>query len=267
MMVVSCRKSLFTTVLIDRLMPMKIKRRLPILQYGLSLCAVVLISISLTVGFRLPIDADLIAGIMTSLTVILLFLAWRDAQHTKDDAERPHISIMLRLTSDTYRVLVITNSGKSVALNCQLRLRGVKHGLNVETPTPDNDRTLKIVDNPLFNNSAELPAGWMYEFLLQDGKAYAGDPQEEVHPRKFSVDVSFESLRGTRYEYSVPIDINAHKHSMVPQQSVSGRLEIIAKEWFPVVKDIRTELASLRYLLTPKPTHYEDGRPIKKREE
>lgn len=53
---------------------------------------------------------------------------------------------------------------------------------------------------------------------------------------------------------------------MVPQQSVSGRLEIIAKEWFPVMKDIRTELANLRHLLTPKPTHYEDGRPIGRRE-
>lgn len=136
---------------------------------------------------------------MTSLPVILPFLAWRDARHTKDEAERPHISIMLRLTSDTYRVLIIANSGRSIALNCRLRLRGGEHGLTVETPEFDDDGTLRIIDNPPFDSNAELPAGWMYEFLLQDGEAYAEDLMRKfILVRSLSMSVSNRLVvRGT----------------------------------------------------------------------
>lgn len=206
---------------------------------------------------------ETVTAIATVATVVFLYLAWKQGKYAADDADRPHISIMVRLHPDSYRILVIANTGKSVALNTRLRLHGVKEGLEVQTPPGDHTRkVLKLLDNPLFTGECDLPAGWVYEFLMQHGKAYTEDTDEQKYPRKFSIDVSLESLGGTKYEYTTPIDINAHMNSIAPMRSTSGRLEVISKEWLPVVMGIKSELGEIRDILTPPAAHYEDDTPI-----
>jgi hypothetical protein len=207
-------------------------------------------------------DANNITATATVTTVILLYLTWKQAKFAADDSERPHITIMIRLHPDTNRVLVISNTGKSVALNSRLRLRDIKDGL--ELKTPDGSKTL--LENPLFHSECDLPEQWLYEFLLQKGIEYAADTDEQKYPRNFSIDVRFESLNRTIYEYKVPIDISAHKNSLVPKRSVTGQLEIMSKQWLPVVDGINSELQKIRNILTPPQTNYEDGTDIQDKE-
>ncbi|MBN9400322.1 MAG: hypothetical protein J0I17_09130 ['Candidatus Kapabacteria' thiocyanatum] len=208
-------------------------------------------------------EPNTVTAIATVATVAFLYLAWKQGKYAADDADRPHISIMIRLHPDSYRILVIANTGKSVALNTRLRLHGVKDGLELETPPGDRTgKVLRLLDNPLFTGECDLPTDWVYEFLMQRGKAYTEDIDEQKYPRRFSIDVSFESLGGTKYEYTIPIDINTHKNSIVPMRSTSGRLEVISKEWLPVVMDIKSELGKIRNILAQAATHYEDNTPI-----
>ena len=233
---------------------MKVKRKEPRWIYtilGLAVLSVIVLVLFANMPNLSPMQvgrdvSNPIIAIFTALTVLFLFMSWREARHEREDAERPHISIMLRLHPDTNRVLVISNTGKSIALNTRLRLRHVKEGLEVETPFSEHHEKMKLRENPLFTHKSDVPVGWLYEFLLPDGKEYREDEEEKFHPRMFSIDISFESLTGTEYSYNAPVDVNAHKHSIVPSRSTAQRLEVISSELLPVIKKIASELESIK---------------------
>lgn len=191
-------------------------------------------------------SANSITAIATVATVILLYYTFKASRQSAEDAERPHISIVLRMTSDTNRVLVITNSGKSTAVDTKLSLVGVKEGLRLATPPNIKHEIYHLDETPLFTTGADLPSGWLYEFRLHHGTTYAADMAEMKHPRRFEIAVRYESLAGTVYEDRVPIDIDAHKHSLVPTHSASANIHILTEKLVPVLRDIKTELQWIR---------------------
>lgn len=207
------------------------------------------------------LSTDVLIAVTTALTVVLLYYTLKLSKRAAEDAERPHISVTLRITPDTNRVLVITNSGKSTAIKAKLSLTGVKQGLRVASRLTSNQETYYLDNNPLFSEGADLPVGWLYEFLLMHGEDYANDPKELMHPRTFTITVRYEALNGTRYEDFITININAHRHSIVPPHSSAMRIEQLRKTLKEELTKIRRELVDVRRAIEKPPADYEDSTP------
>lgn len=244
---------------------MKITRMPKWWRYAEAVCAVALISIVIVLSIKDDSGAVSFEGVTafaTLATVCFLYLAWKQVKYAAEDAERPHISIMLRITSGTNRILVIKNTGKSTAINVRLTLTGVKPGLRVKSQIRRDDEEYCLDDTPLFAHGADVPAGWLYEFLLLHGKTYHEDQEELKHVRKFTIEIRYESLQGTVYEDSISIDIDLHKHGIAPKHTSAERIELLESALIPVLKEMKNEIREIRMALEPEPTHYLDGTPI-----
>jgi hypothetical protein len=207
------------------------------------------------------LSTDVITSVATSATVVLLYYTLKWSRQASEDAERPHLSVMLSITADTNRVLVIANSGKSTAIKTKLSLVGVKEGLRVASKPTSNHEIYYLDNNPLFSEGADLPVGWLYEFLLMHGEDYANDPDEQKHPRRFTIKARYEALNGTIYEDAITIDISAHRHSIVPPHSSAMRINQLRKTLKEDLASIRREISGIRRAVEKPPTDYEDGTP------
>ena len=192
------------------------------------------------------LSTNMITSFATAATLVFLYLTWKQVREAQEDAERPHVTIGLYMRSDTDRVLFITNGGKSPAIRTRLKLIGVKEGLKVTSQETAKGEFYNLEDNPLFHDGIDLPSGWLYEFLLQRGTTYAEDLEEEKHPRAFTIDIKYESVRGTKYEDSVPISIDAHRYSIVPSATTAEQLGRLRKPLLEALNGIKMELMRIR---------------------
>lgn len=182
----------------------------------------------------------------TYVTVVLLYYANKNTRNAQEDSERPHISVELHLKNNTSRVLVIRNVGKSAALQTSFKLSDVKDGLEIEAPLTVTGEAYRLRESPLFMERHDLTPGWQYEFLLRSGKEYKSDPNQHTYPRRFVVHVSYCSLRRTVYEDEFPIDIEAHKHSIVPQKTTGEQVGELRRRLEEELRGIKSELQAIR---------------------
>lgn len=233
------------------------KHRIIIAIMELAVLTLAVVGLKITLGGNAIFAAENFTALGTFCTVILLYYTLKFSRQSAEDAERPHISIMLRMTSHTNRILVITNSGRTTAKNTRLSLDDVQGNLRVI-----NADNYYLDETQLFTTGADLPSGWLYEFFLQHGSTYAADPDGVKHPRRFTIKVNYESLSGTKYEDEIPIDIGAHRHSVVPKHSVAENIHLLTKELIPAITSLHDEVQKIRVKVEGPPTHFEDGSPI-----